>query len=76
MILFNILKLQKNIIFKGIVTIFEWFEYEKTFLMVMEKPNGYISLDNYIKEKGTFPEKDAKKVYTNVSLLFMICKHI
>ena len=42
----------------------------------MEKPNGYISLKDYIREVGTLPEKQAKKVYIDVSLLFMMCKNI
>ena len=33
----------------------------------MEKPNGYLSLYDYIRKNGALPELYACKVYTDVS---------
>ena len=42
----------------------------------MENPKGYITMKQYIHEKGALTEKIAKKIYVDVSLLYVICKNV
>ena len=55
-------------IFTGIVHLVDWFEYQDVFLIVIEKPEGFICLFEYPHQYGAMPENCAKKVFKSVSL--------
>jgi serine/threonine protein kinase len=60
----------------GVIHLYEYFELETVFILILERPTKCVDLFDYITSRGVLPENEARSLFRQVCTIVRECAHV